>query len=97
MSKEKSIEQIAVEAVERFVNIMSHDNEEFCRLMTREHPTNQQAFTKLCLKWLETVAHSDYATDGRNIASKEVVTKLLKTEDVEVLFGGKPSQYLPLI
>ena len=85
-----------------FVNSFSMKSEEFNKIMSREHRTLQQSFTRLCLKWSEHCATEEYQTDLRNQSSKEVSIKLI--EAFKTLHGDekcfselKPSQFLPLI
>ena len=66
------------ENVSDFVNCFNPESDRFVRLMAGEHRTIQQAFTKLCLEWLEKVADEDYQTDGRNEASKKVASELIE-------------------
>jgi hypothetical protein len=58
----------AVQAVSRLVNIMGDGEVQFIEGMTREHRTLQQAFTRLCVKWLEDLAVREHF-DPRNEAS----------------------------
>ena len=67
----------AVTAATRFVNGNHHRDEEFYKLMSNQHRTLQQNFTRLCLKWLEFVASDEYRTDGRNEDSKKVANEML--------------------
>lgn len=85
--------QETVTAVSDFVNSFVSKGQDFCNLMTHEHRTLQQSFTKLCLQWLETVAGEDYRTDLRNEASQGIARNLLKGED----YSGEPSKYLPMV
>ena len=66
------------QAVSDFVNSFNPDSEQFIRHMAGDHRTIQQAFTKLCLQWLERVADDDYRTDGRNEASQKVAKELIE-------------------
>ena len=97
MKNEKA--KIAQDAISTFVNSFNTDeqNREFVELMSNDHRTLQQAFTRLALAWIEKVASPAYQTDGRNETSKEICQKLLKTNDVETLYGGTPSKYIPTI
>ena len=83
-----------------FVNAFNPENEKFIRLMSADHRTIQQAFTKLCLQWIEHVADTEYRTDGRNIASQQVA-KLLMIGWAERQGGSdgymKPSECLPMV
>jgi hypothetical protein len=93
----KSPEEIQKE-ISNFVNSYGNrsSGEEFCKLMSNDHRTLQQNFTRLCLQWLETVASDDYRTDGRNEASKNIAQELIgnfQKEKCNIL----PSKYLPNI
>jgi len=83
-----------------FVNAFNPDSKKFIRLMSADHNTIQQAFTKLCLQWVEHVASEDYRTDGRNIASQQVA-KLLMSGWAEKQGGSDgyfmPSECLPMV
>ena len=80
-------EQVAL-IISDFVNNMGVDEKTFCETMAREHRTLQQSFTRLCMKWIQTLARQEYF-DARNEASvnlaKEIVEKC------------KDSVYLPCI
>ena len=83
-----------------FVNCFNPESEKFVRLMAAEHRTIQQAFTKLCLQWLEKVADEDYQTDGRNEASHRVAMQMLdawQNSSRTNNLGTLPSQMLPMI
>ena len=82
-----------------FVNCFNPESEKFVRLMAAEHRTIQQAFTKLCLQWLEKVADEDYQTDGRNAASHVLALQMLVAwKGIQDLNQDmKPSQMLPMI
>ena len=68
------------EQITNYVNTWDHSGvaELFNKAMSREHPTLQQSFTRLCLAWLEFVASPDYHTDARNEDSKTVATDLME-------------------
>ena len=85
-----------VQMVTDQVNTFSRIDSEFCELMSKEHRTLQQSFTRLCLQWIEYVASDDYKYDLRNQASHDVCRFILqktisKTEDFKL------SQQLSLI
>ena len=88
------------EHVSDFVNCYNPESDRFIRLMAGEHRTIQQAFTKLCLQWLEKAADEDYQTDGRNEASQSVAREL-----IELWYNADrsrhpyvlPSKMLPMI
>jgi len=90
------------------VNSYNIKSDEFNSLMSREHRTLQQSFTRLCLEWIEYVASENYHTDLRNEQSHKISKKLVESFKREIagemnLSGitleefGKPSQFLPLI
>ena len=67
-----------VSAMTDFVNSFSHDNKEFCELMTKEHRYLQEEFTRLCLEWIATCGSDDYRFDGRNELSHNICKELCK-------------------
>ena len=83
MTNEKMQEN--VNNVSTMLNNFGFNNEVFCELMTREHRTLQQSFTRLCIAWLATCASDDYRYDGRNEASHEVAKALLSHEDPDFI------------
>jgi hypothetical protein len=89
----------AVEGITRFVNSMSLDQEEFNSLMSREHRTLQQSFTRLCIGWLEHVAKDEYATDLRNQASKKFAQQMvsLMREKTDTPSFGELRYQLPMV
>ena len=68
----------AVTTMTDFVNNFSHDNKEFCELMTHEHRYLQEEFTRLCLDWIATCGSDDYRFDGRNEYSHVICKELCK-------------------
>ena len=68
----------AVTTMSDFVNNFSHDNIEFCQLMTREHRYLQEEFTRLCLEWIVTCGSDGYAFDGRNELAHNICKELCK-------------------
>lgn len=90
-----------------YVNTFSNKGEEFCKVMSVEHRTLQQSFTKLCLTWLEHCAKDEYQTDLRNEDSKKIAKELMEAfrekkmkegytgETLELM--SKPSGYLRFI
>ena len=68
----------AVTTMSDFVNNFSHDNIEFCKLMTREHRDLQEEFTRLCLDWISTCGSDGYAFDGRNELAHNICKELCK-------------------
>lgn len=101
MEREISRAEEAKTAMSRFVNSYGVDSQEFIDLMSREHRTLQQSFTRLCLKWIEKVGSEEYRTDARNEASKEVCHKMLQAfrEHSKEKTGGEypPSTFLGFI
>lgn len=57
-----------VSSIENYVNSFTCDLDEAVKKLGYMHPTLQQTYTKLCLKWLRHLATTDYY-DGRNEAS----------------------------
>ena len=68
----------AISTMTDFVNNFSHDNKEFCELMSREHRYLQEEFTRLCLEWIATCGSDDYRFDGRNEYSHVICKELCK-------------------
>lgn len=68
----------------------------FIRQMTFKHRTLQQSFTRLCLKWIETVGCDQYPYDGRNQISHEVCKNIVETMK-PINNGCELSKTLPLI
>ena len=67
------------------LNSMSFHPEEVCQVMTQEHRTLQQNFTRLCIHWLCTCASDDYQYDGRNEASHEIAKALIMSQDADFI------------
>ena len=59
-----------VEEISNYVNSYSSDYKEFAKLMSYEHRTLQQNFTKLCIAWLRELSETE-SYDLRNEASIE--------------------------
>jgi hypothetical protein len=80
-----------------YLNFFSDNkNKLFIESMSYEHRTLQQAFTVLCLKWLENCASDEYRHDLRNQASYTISKELI--ELFEQKTGVKnPSEFLPFI
>ena len=64
----KTIDTEIVEEVISYVNNGNSSYEEFARLMSYEHRTLQQQFTKLCIAWLKELSETENY-DLRNEAS----------------------------
>ena len=58
----------AVRTMSNYVNSFSTDYKEFARLMSYEHRTLQQNFTKLCIAWLQELSKTENY-DARNEGS----------------------------
>lgn len=67
-----------------YVNSFTCDLDDFAAGMAQIHPTLQQTFTKLCLKWLRHLAMTDYY-DARNQASVEFARSIKKQLDTAVI------------
>ena len=88
--------QKLVEDITSFVNSFTPDEAAFIKAMSREHPTLQQSFTRLVLKWLEHISSSEYRFDDRNKASHEVAEKLVLAFRSENGWNN-PSNFIPCI
>lgn len=64
----KTIDTDIVKEISNYVNSYSSDYKEFARLMSYEHRTLQQNFTKLCIAWLKELSETK-SYDLRNEAS----------------------------
>ena len=64
----KTIDTDIVKEISNYVNSYSSSYEEFARLMSYEHRTLQQNFTKLCIAWLRELSETE-SYDLRNEAS----------------------------
>lgn len=72
----------------------------FLTMMSRQHRTLQQSFTRLCFAWIEYVGSVDYPKDPRNEASHIVCKEMVKGFEEKPdnpMRGFKPSQCLPYI
>lgn len=69
-----------VQAISSMVNTYSTDKlkDQFIQLMSTDHRTLQNSFTRLALQWIEFVASDKYRTDGRNESSHKVCKELLE-------------------
>jgi hypothetical protein len=78
-----------------YVNTYSR-RDDFNKLMSMEHRTLQQSFTRLCLRWIEHVSKEEYRTDGRNEQSKDICQKIVN--DFKEKNGGYvPSEFIGYI
>lgn len=68
----------AVAEISKAVNTFGSISPEFNALMSREHRTLQNSFTRLCLGWLEHIASEEYKTDPRNESGAAVSRKLMQ-------------------
>lgn len=72
----------------------------FNDMMSRQHRTLQQNFTRLCFMWIEYVASAEYRTDARNHDSQVISQDMLKSfgEFIAKKYGEhcniKPSKWL---
>lgn len=88
-----------------YVNTFNNKAPEFISVMSYEHRTLQQSFTKLCLQWIEHVASEGYRTDARNQQSHIVAQKLLDAFREKMIDEGytstspniKPSSHCTMI
>lgn len=87
------------ENISNFVNVIGGvKNEEFITHMSGEHRTLQQAYTRLCVQWLEHMAAlPDNRIDLRNKASRDLARKMLQNEEVLSEYSYEPSRYIPTI
>jgi len=78
-----------------YVNTFSR-RDDFNEIMSMEHRTLQQSFTRLCLRWIEHVSKEEYRTDGRNEQSKDICRKIVN--DFKEKNGGYvPSEFIGYI
>jgi hypothetical protein len=82
-------EDDAVDTIRSAINVIQVDEEEVGRRIANLHPTLQQGFARVIVGFLKSVAEKQYV-DGRNEATKQLVTKLLDGVSDDDL-------YLPLI
>lgn len=77
------------------VNTFNFDQELFNKLMSKEHRTLQQSFTRMCISWLEFIATEEYKkiTDDRNIQSHNTAKLIINSfENYLISTGIKPEQ-----
>ena len=55
----KTVDADIVKEISNYVNSYRSDYKEFARLMSYEHRTLQQQFTKLCIAWLKELAETE--------------------------------------
>lgn len=99
----------AQEAMQRLVNTFGDGNmDAFIALMSVEHRTLQQSFTKLVFKWLELLATEGYPFDQRNenaVSTSKMLLDLFRkyNQEHEGYTGAtldmmsKPSGYMNMI
>lgn len=61
--------------VEKMVNDFGFEDEELAKSMANDHPTLQQSFMRMVVKFIEKMADKSYY-DGRNEASVKLAKKL---------------------
>ena len=82
--------RVAYEAIEKLVNGYSErDVEALVKLLTNDHPTLQQGYTRLFARFVKAMASKQY-TDARNEASVRWARQI-------ELAAGPDGPYLPLI
>jgi hypothetical protein len=88
---------VAADAVSNLANVMSRQVPiDFLEIMSHDHRTIQQAFTRICLQWIELVASDEYRHDLRNEDSHKIAKQLIenfKTENDNF----NPSEFLRTI
>lgn len=98
--------QQLVSEMTNYVNKFGDVHTDFIKNMEFEHRTLQQAFTRLCLKWIEHVSSPEYRYDLRNQQSHETCKLMMElfrdyqglTYDGATLeMMSKPSGYLNCI
>ncbi len=102
----KTKEEKLADDITNSINSMLFDDQEFVKVMSNEHRTLQQKFTKLCFSWIEKLSKTEEKfTDHRNKASVEISKKVIDAfhekmieehsiENKELL---NPSRFLPNI
>jgi hypothetical protein len=76
----KTIDVDIVKAIINYVNNGNSNYKEFARLMSYEHRTLQQQFTKLCIAWLKELSETenyDLRNEGSVKFAKSVKDKLV--------------------
>jgi FtsZ-binding cell division protein ZapB len=92
---EKAI--VAADAVSNLANVMSRQVPiDFLEIMSRDHRTIQQAFTRICLQWIELVASDEYRHDLRNEDSHKIAKQLIENFKKEN-DNFNPSEFLRTI
>lgn len=75
-------------AISDWVNNFGFPDDEIAKKMATDHPTLQQSFMRLCLKFIKEMSEKTYY-DGRNKASVEKAKKIMEALDGNI--------WLPLI
>ena len=76
----KTVDVDIVKEISNYVNSYSSDYKEFARLMSYEHRTLQQQFTKLCIAWLRELSETenyDLRNEGSVKFAKSIKDKLV--------------------
>lgn len=72
------------ESVSNMVNDMSFDAKSMAEKMSNDHPTLQQSFMKLCVKFIQKMAEKT-CYDGRNERSVKMAQKMVSVMDDDYL------------
>lgn len=75
--------KFTADAIDGFVNDFGFADELVAETMANNHPTLQQSFMRLCIKFIKKMSEKKY-WDGRNEASVKTAQKIMET------FGDKP-------
>lgn len=87
---EDTNEARAVRQIIDSMNCFSFEDKEFCDLMSREHRTLQQSFTRLCLAWIKHCSeYQDFQIDGRNELAVDACKRIAEVMNEENI-GGLP-------
>lgn len=73
---QKNVEKVA-RTISEFMNNYSCPMDLLIAEIGKDHPTLQQSFTGLCLKWLQHMAEKQYV-DGRNEYSQRLAREILE-------------------
>lgn len=76
----KTVDVDIVKEISNYVNSYRSDYKEFARLMSCEHRTLQQQFTKLCIAWLKELSETenyDLRNEGSVKFAKSIKDKLV--------------------
>lgn len=75
------MEEKLVHNMSEYLSLLVRDDEKVCELLEREHRSVQDAFTHLCLRWIETCASDNYRFDSRNEYSHLVSQRIVESVD----------------